>query len=255
MKIVAIIPARMASSRFPGKPLAPLLGLPMIEHVYRRAALCNKLSDVFVATCDPQIQRAVEQFGGRSIMTSPLHQRGTDRIAEAVRHIPADIVVNIQGDEPLLHPEMIGQALRPLIRDRAISCVNLMAPILSDSDFLDPNEIKVVVDHKSFALYMSRSPIPSTVHGGGKDPRLKQVCVIPFRRRALMLFRRLQPTPLEKAESIDMMRFIENRIPVKMVLTSHVTQSVDTPEDGRHAERLLRADPLTRLYRRVGRPA
>lgn len=253
MKIVAIIPARLASSRFPGKPLTSLLGIPMVEHVYRRAVLCRQLSEVFVATCDPEIQRAVEKFGGRSIMTSPTHQRGTDRIAEAVKHIPAaDIVVNIQGDEPLLHPEMIDQAVRPLLRDGGIPCVNLMAPITSDSDFVDLNEIKVVVDRKGFALFMSRSPIPSAVHGVKISPRYKQVCVIPFRRKALTLFRRLQPTPLEKAESIDMMRFIENGIPVKMVLTSHVTQSVDTPEDGREAERLLLADPLTRLYRSPG---
>lgn len=254
MKIVAIIPARLASTRFPGKPLVPLLGLPMIEHVYRRAVLCRRLSGVFVATCDSEIQRAVQNFGGRSILTSSSHQRGTDRIAEAMKHIAADIVVNIQGDEPLLHPKMIDLAVQPLLRNRQISCVNLMAPITSKADFIDPNEIKVVVDKKGFALYMSRSAIPSAEHGKGNAPRYKQVCVIPFRRNALTLFRRLRPTPLEKAESIDMMRFIENAIPVKMVLSPYITQSVDTPEDGRQVERLLQADPITRLYRVSRRP-
>jgi 3-deoxy-manno-octulosonate cytidylyltransferase (CMP-KDO synthetase) len=250
MKIAAIIPARMGSSRFPGKPLAPILGCPMIEHVYRRALMCQALDDVYVATCDPEIFESVESFGGRAIMTAPTHERASDRVAEAAVDLDCDVVVMIQGDEPMTHPQMIEDSLTPLLsNDRDIACVNLTARITSQKEFEDPNTIKVVMDRAGFALYMSREPIPTRqIQDFGQIPAFKQVCIIPFTAAALQEFSRLSPTPLEITESIDMMRFIEHGRRVKMVETSFSTHAVDTPADLAHVEGLLRLDQLTPKY-------
>src|SRR5688572_19921173 len=161
MKIVCIIPARMGSSRFPGKPLAPICGRPMIEHVYRRCSMNKSLSGVFIATCDKEIASATEQFGGVPIMTSAEHQRASDRVAEAAKRMDADIVVMVQGDEPMIHPEMIDLAVGPMRNDPEVLCTNLAAPILSVEEYNDPNTIKVVMGKNGDALYFSRSPIPN----------------------------------------------------------------------------------------------
>jgi len=250
MKIVAIIPARMGSTRFPGKPLSPILGLPMIEHVYRRTAMCTALDNVFVATCDKEIYESVEAFGGKAIMTSPSHERASDRVAEAVADKDSDVIVMVQGDEPMTYPEMIEESLAPFLgADEEIACVNLTARIKSQKEFADPNTIKVVMDRDGYALYMSREPIP-TLHlqDFGQIPAFKQVCIIPFTAAALQEFIELDPTPLEVAESIDMMRFIEHGRRVKMVETSFATHAVDTPDDLKIVEGLMRKDPLTGKY-------
>ena len=250
MKIVAVIPARMGSTRFPGKPLAPILGHPMIEHVYHRTVLCRALSDVFVATCDKEIFEAVEAFGGKAIMTSPSHQRASDRVAEAAADLDFDVIVMVQGDEPMTYPEMIEESLAPFFGgETEVACINLTARIKSRQEFEDPNTIKVVMDANGFALYMSREPIP-TLHQQNFDQisAFKQVCVIPFTAAALQDFIQLSPTPLELAESIDMMRFIEHGRRVKMVETSFSTHAVDTPDDLKVVEKLLRKDPLTGKY-------
>ena len=250
MKIVAIIPARMGSSRFPGKPLAPILGRPMIEHVYRRTLLCEALNDVFVATCDRDIFEAVESFGGKAVMTSPEHERASDRVAEAAENMDYDVVVMIQGDEPMTYPEMITESLVPFQSGKeAAACVNLTARIKSKKEFEDRNTIKVVMDKDGCAIYMSREPIP-TMHLQDFDqiPAFKQVCVIPFSAVALREFNQLEPTPLEVAESIDMMRFIEHGRKVKMVETSFSTHAVDNPADLKLVEDLLGQDSLTQQY-------
>jgi 3-deoxy-manno-octulosonate cytidylyltransferase (CMP-KDO synthetase) len=250
LKIIGMIPARMGSTRFPGKPLAPILGRPMIEHVYRRTALCKMLDEVWVATCDREIAEVVAAFDGKVVMTSPSHERASDRIAEAMESREADIVVMVQGDEPMTYPEMIEASLTPFFSDdRQIVCVNLVAPIASEKEFENPNTIKVVMDEDNFAVYMSREPIP-TRHQltFGQIPAYKQVCIIPFTRDGLRLFTQLPPTPLEKAESIDMLRFIEHGYKVKMVETSLATQAVDTAEDLKLVENLLDNDPLIRTY-------
>lgn len=249
-RIVAVIPARMGSTRFPGKPLAPILGLPMIEHVYRRTAMCTFLSDVFVATCDPEIRAATQAFGGKAIMTSAAHQRASDRVAEAAEELAADVVVMVQGDEPMTHPDMVETAVSPFRADeRGVACVNLMARIRTRDEFEDRNTIKVVTDLSGCALYMSREPIPSERLGDfDVVPAFKQVCVIPFTGEALKRFAKLPPTPLEEAESIDMLRFMEHGFKVKMVETTSPTHAVDTPEDLKRVEDLLRQDPLTRTY-------
>jgi 3-deoxy-manno-octulosonate cytidylyltransferase (CMP-KDO synthetase) len=224
----------MGSSRFPGKPLAPLLGRPMIEHVLRRAQMCTQLSAVYVATCDDEIKRVVEASGGRVIMTSPTHERATDRVAEAAEQVEAGIVVMIQGDEPMITPAMIAGSLTPLLEDGSVECVNLVRRITNRNDYLDPNTIKVVMNVNHDALYFSRAPIPSNA-----IMVFKQVCVIPFRTEFLREFARLPPTPLELAESIDMLRILEHGRRVRVVETTEETHAVDTPEDLRLVETLM----------------
>jgi 3-deoxy-manno-octulosonate cytidylyltransferase (CMP-KDO synthetase) len=249
MRAVAVVPARMGSSRFPGKPLARIAGRPMIEHVYKRAALSEAIEAVHVATCDEEIARETEAFGGSAIMTSAAHERASDRVAEAAESLDADVVVMVQGDEPLTTPGMIDAALDPFRRDGDVSCTNLIAPIASDGEFLDPNTIKVVRDGRNRALFMSREPIP-TMRGGGFEriEAWKQVCVIPFRRDALTEFAALPPTRLEIAESIDMLRFLEHGREVHLVETGAGTQAVDTPEDLLAVEALMGEDPLVAQY-------
>ena len=245
-RIVGIIPARMGSLRFPGKPLAPILGRPMIEHVYLRMESCETLDAVYVATCDQEIYDAVQGFGGRAVMTSPDHQRAADRTAESVHYIEhADIVIMVQGDEPMVTPGMIEASVQPLINDRSIPCSNLTARVTSLEEFEDPNCIKVVMDPQGFAIYMSREPVPTRgVLGFESIPIYKQVCIIPFQRDALLTFVDLEPTPLEKAESIDMLRFLEHGFKVKLVETQQQTHSVDTPGDLAIVESLMRRDPI-----------
>lgn len=250
MKIVAVIPARMRSTRFPGKPLAPILGRSMIEHVYRRTSMCTALSDVYVATCDQAIMDAVSAFGGKPLMTSTRHQRASDRVAEAAKRFSADIIVMVQGDEPMIYPEMIEQSIAPFWKgDAEIACVNLTARITSQAEFEDPNTIKVVIDNESFAVYMSREPIPTRhIKAFDQIAAFKQVCIIPFTAASLQEFIRLSPTPLEVAESIDMLRFIEHGRKVKMVETAYSTHAVDTLADLQFVESLLAKDPLTKKY-------
>jgi 3-deoxy-manno-octulosonate cytidylyltransferase (CMP-KDO synthetase) len=248
-RIVAVIPARMGSTRFPGKPLAPLLGRPMIEHVYRRAALCAGLDAVYVATCDEEIRVVVEEFGGTVIMTSADHERASDRVAEAAEHVEAEIVVMIQGDEPMITPEMIETAVAPMRADEAVTCVNLVRRIGTRAEYVDPNTIKVVMNVHGDALYFSRAPIPAiNFDDDAQPPVFKQVCVIPFRREALREFARLAPTPLERAESIDMLRIIEHGGRVRLVETEVDTHAVDTPADLRLVEDMMKDDPLVRRY-------
>jgi 3-deoxy-manno-octulosonate cytidylyltransferase (CMP-KDO synthetase) len=250
MKIVGVIPARMASTRFPGKPLAPILGIPMIEHVVRRSAMSRSLEEVFVATCDEEIARVVKDFGGEVIMTGSCHERCTDRIAEAMEGRRGDIIVNIQGDEPMVRPEMIDQAVAPMLEDATLDCVNLMARIADPRDFHDPNEVKVVCDTRGYALYFSREPIPSEKKYGKPVTGLKQVCIIPFRREFLFTYTKLEPTPLEIIESVDMLRVLEHGYRIRMVMTDYETCSVDTPEDLKYVEQAMKDDPLARRYAR-----
>lgn len=249
MKVVAILPARMGSSRFPGKPLAKILGRPMIEHVFRRTAMSKSLAETYVATCDDEIRIAVEAFGGKCIMTSDRHQRASDRVAEAAEKLDADLIVMVQGDEPMTVPEMIDASVAPFRDDTSLQCVNLTKRIESEAEFNNPNTIKVVMDGRWNALYFSREPIPTRrIAPFGKIPAYKQVCIIPFRRQALKLFAELAPTPLEVAESIDMMRFLEHGVPVRMVETTYDSQAVDTPPELAAVEELLRRDPLVKTY-------
>ena len=244
MKTLALIPARMGSSRFPGKPLANILGKPMIEHVYERVSNSRSVDFVAVATCDTAIFDFIQSIGGTAVMTSDRHERASDRCAEALLALEAqmganfDIVVMVQGDEPMTEPAMIDEAVKPMQSDKTIGVVNLVAKIASEHEFRDPNTIKVVCDCEGNALAFSRQPIP-TVAAGVSELMLKQVCIIPFRRERLLGFANLEPTPLEIAESVDMMRFIEHGYQVRMIPTSYSTHAVDAPSDIAVVEELM----------------
>jgi 3-deoxy-manno-octulosonate cytidylyltransferase (CMP-KDO synthetase) len=244
VNIVALIPARMGSSRFPGKPMARLLGKPMIGHVYERVSKNPLLTVTAVATCDQEIADYIRSIGGRAIMTGTQHERASDRCAEALETmekedgVKYDIVVMVQGDEPMTHPDMISEAVNPMLAEPSLQIVNLLGKIESVAEFEDRNCIKVVCDLKSNALYFSREPIPTRVKMA-VVPMGKQVCIIPFRRDFLLEYTRMAPTPLEIAESIDMMRILEHGGTVRMAQTKHSTRSVDTPDDLKNVERLM----------------
>ena len=169
MKTIAVIPARMGSSRFPGKPLAKLLGRTMLEHVYKRVALSNVLDATYIATCDEEIRRAAQEFGAPVIMTADTHERASDRVAEAAAGIEAELIVMVQGDEPMTHPEMIDAAVEPFRHDPQLGCVNLVRGIDNEADLHDFNTIKVVMSQRGDALYMSRQPIPTAPASSNPD--------------------------------------------------------------------------------------
>ena len=249
MKTIAVIPARMGSSRFPGKPIAKILGRPMIEHIYKRVAMSKSLDATYIATCDEEIRQIAEGFGAQVIMTSDIHERASDRVAEAVVYLDADLIVMVQGDEPMTHPDMIDTAVAPFKDDPELGCVNLVRKIDHEADYLDANTIKVVMNQHNDALYMSRRPIPTLAKTGfANTAAYKQVCIIPFRRSTLYQYTHLTPTPLEQLESIDMLRLLEHGMQVKMVPTEFNTQAVDTPEDLARVEKLMASDPLLSRY-------
>lgn len=249
MKTIAVIPARMGSSRFPGKPLATLHGQPMLEHVYKRVALSPALDETYIATCDDAIKQAAEQFGAKVIMTADTHERASDRVAEAITDIDADLIVMVQGDEPMTHPDMIDTAVEPFKHDPKLNCVNLVRQIENEADFRDPNTIKVVMNQQNDAIFMSRQPIPTLNKAGfTHTATYKQVCIIPFRRQALYDYTHLAPTPMEQLESIDMLRLIEHGQPVKMVPTTFNTQAVDTESDLARVAQLMENDALLGTY-------
>jgi 3-deoxy-manno-octulosonate cytidylyltransferase (CMP-KDO synthetase) len=254
MRIIGIIPARMGSTRFTGKPLAKILGMPMIGHVFHRCKMSDLLDEVYVATCDNEIKQYIEGLNGVAIMTKETHDRCTDRTVEATSIIEketgklVDVVVMIQGDEPMITPQMLDTAVRPMINDPSIKVLNLMSKLKNREEHDDPNEVKVVVDLNGNALYFSREPIPSWKKGANQVPMYRQVCVIPFRRDFLFKYNSLLPTPLEVVESIDMNRVLEHGYSVKMVITETESYAVDTKEDLMKVEKLMKQDLLKDQY-------
>ena len=247
MRIVLGIPARLGSTRFPGKPLCKILDKTMIEHCYKRSKLSNYATDLFVAGCDKKIESHVKNFKGNFIMTDKNILRPGLRVAEASKKLDLDdndIVVVIQGDEPLVHPKMIDLAIKPLIDNEDILISNLCAKI-GKNDLLNPSEIKVVCDLNMNALYFSRSPIPSYMHQEKKTFWWKQVCIMPFKWHFMKKFNDiLKPTPLELQESIEMIRAIQHGYKVRMVPTNFINKSVDNENDRIEAENLMRLDEL-----------
>jgi 3-deoxy-manno-octulosonate cytidylyltransferase (CMP-KDO synthetase) len=236
----------MGSSRFPGKPLKKILGKPMIGHVYERVSKCDLLIKTVVATCDQEILEYIESIEGEAVMTSSHHERASDRCAEALGYlekknrIKYDIIVMVQGDEPMTHPNMITEAVVPMLDDPEILVTNLLGDIKNIEEFEDRNCIKVVCDLNSDALYFSREPIPTRKFG---DVSMKkQVCIIPFRREFLLRYTSLEPTPLEITESVDMMRVLEHGLKVRMIPTKHETHAVDTVSDLNKVEALMSKD-------------
>jgi 3-deoxy-manno-octulosonate cytidylyltransferase (CMP-KDO synthetase) len=241
MKITAIIPARFASVRFPGKALADILGKPMVQHVYERTAKASLVSEVIVATDDERVAAAIRAFGGRVEMTGSNHETGTDRLAEVAARLDSDIIVNVQGDEPLIEPAMIDEAVRPLIDDPTVMMGTLKTQIRSLHDFLSPNVVKVVTDLSGFALYFSRSPLPNfrdkwndlkdEKFSSGKILSYKHVGLYVYRREFLLQYAAMKPTSLELAEKLEQLRVLENGHRIKVVETGYETIGVDTPGD------------------------
>jgi len=229
-KAIGIIPARLAATRLPNKPLLDIAGKPMIQWVYEHAREATLLEDVLVATPDEEIFEAVESFGGKAIMTSSAHRSGTDRLAEAVQYEgcpDADVIVNIQGDEPLLDPVAIDLLAEVILGDRSIPMASLMCPLPEDEEN-DPSVVKVVTDLRGFALYFSRARIPYPRHYA---PAWKHIGLYAYTRALLLEFPALAPTPLEQAESLEQLRALENGYRIRMVETDFTPTSVDTPED------------------------
>jgi 3-deoxy-manno-octulosonate cytidylyltransferase (CMP-KDO synthetase) len=255
MKILGVIPARMAASRFPNKPMAKIMGIPMIAHCLIRSRLCPLLDEVYVATCDQVISDYIESIGGNAIITSDKHERASERAAEALLNIEAklkgthfDLVVMIQGDEPLLDPDMINELVKPLLPgDKMVS--NLMAVLQDEEEIVNPNNVKVVTDITGKALYMSREPIPSAKKYKGKIPYNRQLGLIAFSREALLKFVSLETTQLEIIESVDMNRFLENGVPIHMQLTRYEADAVDTVEDLIRVDAKMKNDSLFQSYK------
>ena len=241
MKITAIIPARFASTRFEGKALADIVGKPMVQHVFERASRASLVSEVIVATDDERILAAVERFGGRAVMTGKGHETGTDRLAEVAAGLDGDLIVNVQGDEPLIEPAMIDEAIRPLLDQSSVPMGTLKSRITTLHDFLSPNVVKVVTDRDGFALYFSRSPLPNfrdkwhdlkdEAFVSGKLLCYKHVGLYAYRRDFLLRFAQLPPTCLEQAEKLEQLRVLENGYRIRVVETEHSSIGVDTPAD------------------------
>lgn len=255
MSAVAIIPARYASTRFPGKPLASLAGKPMIQHVYEQVRRASRIEEVVVATDNTAIEAAVIAFGGRAVLTSPTHPSGTDRVAEAAQKLERegrmfDVVVNVQGDEPLIRPGMVDQVVG-LMDDGRASIATLAKRIGDVIEITDPNVVKVAFDREGFALYFSRSPVPyhrdlfaegtsgltaSALH---KVRMFKHIGIYAYRRDVLMRYAGLEPTWLEECEKLEQLRALAHRVAIKVGETTYDTCGVDTPEDLARVEKCL----------------
>jgi 3-deoxy-manno-octulosonate cytidylyltransferase (CMP-KDO synthetase) len=244
MKIVGIIPSRLTSSRLPEKALIDIHGLPMVVHVLKRAQMAPTLDRVIVATDSDRIRKTVLAHGGEAIITSTDHQTGTDRIAEVVRNLEADIVVNIQGDEPLLNPAHIDAAVQPLIEDDQVNVAVLVTPYHKKKS---PSDIKAVLDLKGDILYCSRTDLPSDAR---REPtRMWKMCfIVPFRRDFLLRYAALEQTPLEKIEYNEYLRILEHGHRIRTVPVEHADISVDTTEDLKEVRQLMKNDQLRQKY-------
>jgi 3-deoxy-manno-octulosonate cytidylyltransferase (CMP-KDO synthetase) len=248
VSVIAVIPARFDSTRFPGKPLADIHGRPMIEHVYRRAAATPGVSRVIVATDDQRVRTAVERFGGEAAMTSSRHRSGSDRIAEVAASLACDIVVNVQGDEPLIEPSAIASAVTALVDAPGVDIATLRRRLADPVEYASPNVVKVVVDRNGDALYFSRAPIPHERGGRGDAPppgTFKHIGLYVYRRHSLLALAALEPAPLEVAESLEQLRALEHGLRIRTVETVHDTVGVDTPADLEHVRRLLAGPSVT----------
>jgi 3-deoxy-manno-octulosonate cytidylyltransferase (CMP-KDO synthetase) len=255
MRSVCVIPARLGSGRFPGKPLAPMLGLELVLHVWQRCRLEPRFERVVVATCDIEIADAVVAAGGESVMTSDKHERATDRVEEAIANLGLglsddEFILMVQGDEVLVSPEMLHEMIDVYERDRP-QVVNLVSRLYRTEDHDDPNTVKVVAAPSGRALYFSRAPIPSRARAE-TVPMYQQTGVIGFSAGFLKKFSTLEPTPLEVIESVDMMRVIEHGLEIQLVTTDTETVGVDTPADLARAEDILKSDVYTARY--LGHP-
>jgi 3-deoxy-manno-octulosonate cytidylyltransferase (CMP-KDO synthetase) len=228
--VLAIIPARYQSTRLPGKALLDIAGRPMIEHVYRRAAAAGSIDAVIVATDGERIASAVERFGGFAQLTAPTHPSATDRVAELAVSVPCQVIVNLQGDEPLINPGVIDAVVRPMLADPSIGLATAARPIRED-ELRSPHVVKVVTDVNGFALYFSRTPIPFGRDRPALDLARAHIGLYVYRRDTLLHLAQLPPTPLEQAEALEQLRALEHGIRIKVVDTEYESLGVDTAED------------------------
>lgn len=247
LKAIVIIPARYGATRFPGKPLALLKGKPIIQWVYERAKKANLIQDVIVATDDDRIVKAIEDTGGKAVLTSKDHASGTDRIAEVAKDISCDIIINVQGDEPFISPEMIDQTVK-LLRDERASISTLAKRIEEPGELTDPNVVKVVMDREGFALYFSRSTIPYyrdkwkriTEINWQEDIKIyKHIGIYGYRKDILLRLSKTPQSELERIEKLEQLRALENGFKIKIGMSSFNTIGIDTPEDLKRAEEWL----------------
>src|SRR5437764_10664084 len=235
-KAVGIIPARWSSTRFPGKPLHLIAGKPLLRHVWERCQRAEKLHALIVATDDMRIAEAAFDWGAEVAVTSPKHRSGTDRVAEVARHAKNfEFVINIQGDEPLIDPRLIDDLVEKLQSDRKIDIVTAAHPFLNPADAESPHQTKVVVDRNNCALYFSRSVIPYSAEPS-RVRYLRHQGIYGFRRDALLRFVQWKPSLLERAESLEQLRALENGVKVHVLITRHGSPGVDTPADAKALE-------------------
>jgi 3-deoxy-manno-octulosonate cytidylyltransferase (CMP-KDO synthetase) len=253
LNILAIIPARMAATRFPNKPLALINKLPMIGHVYNRVKMSKNISEVYVATCDTEIFDYIVSIGGKCIMTKNSHERATDRAGEAYLKLVKknnnfEGIIMIQGDEPMLNPLLLDEMIFFHRSQKKPFVTNLISKIEDKSEFGNNNIVKLVKDKKDRILYMSRSKIPSDVSYKGEIPMWKQLGLILFSTKALLTYINLTPTILEVIESVDMNRLLENGFNISTYPTDEITHAVDIEEDLKIVEKLILTDPIYKRY-------
>ncbi len=254
MKIIGIIPARMASSRFPGKPLAKIHGMPMIGHCYKRANLSSLLNECYVATPDQEIYNYIESIGGKAVMTSHNHEMCNDRVVEAVKiienekQIKFDIVVNIQGDLPMIFPDMVDELIKPIIQEENIGTTTMMDEVKTLEEFLDPNRVKVIIDLHNNAILVTREPVPSRHKFDGDYKKYKHVAIRAYKRNLFSIIEKLPMSPMEEIEGIDDLRLIENGIKIRVVLTEKITETVDTQNDLNKVIEMMKKDELMENY-------
>ena len=236
MHFVGVIPARINSTRIPGKPLLKIAGKSLIEWVYERACQASRLDDIIVATDDERILRTVESFNGKVVMTSPDHVSGTDRVAEVAESVQADVFVNMQGDEPLISPETIDQICMPFERDADIKVTTACFEIVDPMEMNDPHTVKVVFNKQGRALYFSRATIP---HQQGVGLVYKHIGIYGYRRDCLRIFSDLSVSPLETTERLEQLRLLENDIPIHVVEVMEDSFGVNTDEDIERVRPLL----------------
>ena len=237
MKAIGVIPARYGSTRFPGKPLANILGKPMIQHVWERASRAKTLEKVIIATDDERILKKAKEFGAEAVLTSLSLSSGTERVAEAAKDLEVDIVANIQGDEPLIEPQAIDEAIKSLINNPKIPMATLAYRMIKKKEIKDPNVVKVVFDKGNLALYFSRSPIPYF-----KVQSYKHLGLYVYRKNFLLKLAQMKPTPLEKIEGLEQLRVLENGYRIKVVETEYDSVGVDTPEDLEKVKAMIRGE-------------
>ena len=230
MKSICVIPARYSSTRLPGKPLKEICGVPMICRVWQRASLAKSVADVIVATDDERIFNAVEKFSGRAIMTRADHKTGTDRLAEVAEKFPdVDIIVNVQGDEPLIEPALIDELVAEFV-DENLQMATVATEMTDEAEFKNPNNVKVVIDRNNDALYFSRALIPYP-RNAGKSKIFKHIGIYAYRRKFLLDYAKMEPTPLEQSESLEQLRALENGFKIRVIKSSYRFIGVDTEED------------------------